>query len=70
MEGYEMLVLSRKVGDAVLIGDGIKVFVVKLEGGRVRLGVEAPESVRILRGELEDRTEVPAVHGRIPTACR
>jgi hypothetical protein len=32
--------------------------------------VEAPESVRILRGELEDRTEVPAVHGRIPTACR
>ncbi len=64
-----MLVLSRKVGDAVLIGDGIKVFVVKLEGGRVRLGVEAPESVRILRGELEDRTEVPAVYGPILTAC-
>lgn len=54
-----MLVLSRKVGETVLIGDGIKVTVVKVEGGRVRLGVEAHENTRILRAELEGWREVP-----------
>ena len=47
-----MLVLSRKPGEKVVIGDGITVTVLEVVGGRVRLGVEAPGDVRILRGEL------------------
>ncbi len=48
-----MLVLSRKIGETITIGDNIKVSVIRLEGGRVRLGVDAPSDVRILRAELE-----------------
>ena len=48
-----MLVLGRKTGETITIGDNIKVSVIKLEGGRVRLGIDAPEDVRILRAELE-----------------
>lgn len=48
-----MLILSRKAGEVVHIGDKIKVSIMKLAGGRVRLGIEAPEDVRILRGELD-----------------
>ena len=54
-----MLVLSRKAGETINIGEGVKVSVIRLEGGRVRLGVEAPENVRILRGELDEWSAVP-----------
>jgi carbon storage regulator len=47
-----MLVLTRKIGEKVVIGNGITVTVVRSEGGRVRLGIDAPGDVRILRGEL------------------
>lgn len=47
-----MLVLSRKVGEQILIGQGIRVTVVAQEGGRVRLGIEAPNHVPIVRREV------------------
>lgn len=47
-----MLVLSRKVGEAIKLGDDITVVVTAIKGGRVRLGVEAPKDVVISRGEL------------------
>jgi carbon storage regulator len=47
-----MLVLSRKAGEKVVIGGGITVIVVEVQGNRVRLAFDAPEEVRILRGEL------------------
>ncbi|XZE20501.1 carbon storage regulator [Pirellulaceae bacterium SH449] len=50
-----MLVLSRKVGDKVVIDGNITVEVVKINGNRVTLGIEAPASVRILRGELREK---------------
>jgi carbon storage regulator len=50
-----MLVLSRKVGERVLIGDSIWVTVVRLDGDRVRLGIEAPRHVAVLRQELATR---------------
>lgn len=52
-----MLVLSRKVNERIVIGDGIVVTVTKIAGNRVALGVEAPAHCRILRAELE-----PIVH--------
>ena len=47
-----MLILSRKVGEKIVIGDGITVVVSRVSGDRVTLGFEAPPEVRILRGEL------------------
>jgi carbon storage regulator len=46
-----MLVLSRKLSESIVIGDDIVVKVVRLHGGKVRLGIEAPEGIRILRFE-------------------
>lgn len=47
-----MLVLSRKVGERVVIGDRIVVTVLEVKGRQVRLGFEAPANVQIWRGEL------------------
>jgi carbon storage regulator len=48
-----MLVLSRRESERIRLGDSIVVTVVHVGGGRVRLGIEAPADVRVLRGELE-----------------
>jgi len=47
-----MLILSRRVGDAILIDGGIRLVVVACERGGVRLGIEAPAGVTILRAEI------------------
>lgn len=47
-----MLVLSRKVGERITIGDGVVVEVVEVRGRHVRLGIVAPEDVRIWREEV------------------
>jgi carbon storage regulator len=48
-----MLVLSRRVGERIDVGDDISVCIVSMKGGVVRVGVEAPEDVKILRSELQ-----------------
>ncbi|MDB5349908.1 MAG: carbon storage regulator, CsrA [Planctomycetota bacterium] len=54
-----MLVLSRKRDDVILIGDDVRITVVKIDRNHVRLGIEAPGSTSIVREELlldaEDR---------------
>ena len=47
-----MLVVSRKTGERILIGDKIAITVVKIAGGAVRLGVEAPAELAVMREEL------------------
>jgi carbon storage regulator len=47
-----MLVLSRHTGETIQIGEGITVVVLRLGAGQVRIGIEAPNEVVILRGEL------------------
>ena len=47
-----MLILSRKVGERIVIGNDITVVVNRVAGDRVTLGLEAPANVHILRGEL------------------
>lgn len=48
-----MLVLSRKVGERIHVGDNIVLEIRRIAGNRVTLALEAPRDVRILRGELE-----------------
>ncbi len=52
-----MLVLTRKVGQRVLIGDGIEVTVVRISGGNVRIGVVAPAEMPVVREELHDSVD-------------
>lgn len=47
-----MLVLSRKLNEKIVIDGGIVVTVVKIEGGQVRLGIEAPGHVKVYREEI------------------
>ena len=51
-----MLVLTRKLMEKIHIGDEICVTVVRIEGGQVRLGIDAPRSVPVLRDEIRSRT--------------
>lgn len=47
-----MLVLSRKVGERILIGDNIAITIVRVAQGTVRIGVEAPEELNVVREEV------------------
>jgi carbon storage regulator len=59
-----MLVLSRKAGQNVRLGGNVVVTVLELGGGRVRLGIEAPRNVAIVRGELAPRREAELERAR------
>lgn len=50
-----MLVLSRRLNEAIVIGNGIRVCIVEITGQTVRLGIEAPPDVNIVRGELKQK---------------
>ena len=63
-EGGEMLVLSRKLGEKIFIGDQICITVVDIDRGKIRLGIEAPRDVAIFRQEVlpaKAEEEAPAV---------
>ena len=53
-----MLILQRKAGESLIIGDEVEVSVLSVEAGRVRLAIQAPKSVSILRSELKTAAEV------------
>ena len=52
-----MLVLSRKQHQRIRLGDAITVTIVRLAGDQVRLGIDAPREIRVLRDELEPHEE-------------
>ncbi|NMA25069.1 MAG: carbon storage regulator CsrA [Clostridiales bacterium] len=47
-----MLVLTRKQNEGILIGNDIVITVINIEGDKIRLGIEAPKNVRVIREEL------------------
>ena len=47
-----MLILSRKLDESILIGDSITLKVISIDKGSVKLGIDAPANVRVLRSEL------------------
>ena len=54
-----MLVLSRKESESIKIGDSIEITLVRVSGDRVRVGIQAPSDLLILRGELEQHQTLP-----------
>ena len=63
-----MLVLSRKVGEQIQIGDEITVTVVRIAGGSVRLGIEAPKTTPVAREELQESLQQEEVDLQIPNS--
>jgi len=55
-----MLVLSRKVGESIVIGDETTIRVLSVNGNKVRLGIEAPEWIKVMRSELVDPLDAPS----------
>ena len=49
-----MLILSRKQEESILVGDNVKIKVLSIEKGNVKLGIEAPSDISILRQELTE----------------
>ena len=58
-----MLVLTRKPQEKIQIGDNITITIIKTKGKAVRIGIEAPKEISVLRGELvaDEKTETPSV---------
>lgn len=56
-----MLVLSRKESERIRLGDSIVITVVRVSGDKVRLGIEAPSDVLVLREELEPHQQAEAI---------
>jgi carbon storage regulator CsrA len=52
-----MLVLSRKATEQILIGDSIRITLLRVEGRKVKIGIDAPKDLRVIRGELVARDE-------------
>ena len=48
-----MLILSRKIGEQIRIAGDIVVVVKAIQGDRIKIGIEAPKTIRVLRGELQ-----------------
>lgn len=52
-----MLILTRRIGESVVIGDDIKLTVLGVKGSQVRLGIDAPKSVSVHREEIYERIQ-------------
>lgn len=53
-----MLVLSRKRGESIEIGDNVKVSIIEIRGGTVRIGIEAPREVQVSRPDAKCKVEL------------
>ena len=62
-----MLILTRRIGEAVTIGDNIRVIVLGVKGNQVRLGFEAPREVEVNREEVYERRRLEAAQEAAPT---
>jgi len=65
-----MLVLSRRLGETIIIGDDIKITVLGINGNQVRVGITAPKNVEVHREEVYHRIKGEQQHEAIMAATR
>jgi len=53
-----MLVLTRRVSERIQIGEDVVLTIVRIDGNKVRIGIEAPEHVKVKRDELAPKTDL------------
>ena len=58
MEGEIMLILTRRVGEALMVGDDTKIVVLGVKGSQIRLGINAPKDVKVHREEIYEKINV------------
>ena len=63
-----MLVLSRKSMESIEIGDSVVVTVLEIRGNKVRIGIDAPKEIHVLRSELQDQVSDPSGNGSSATS--
>ena len=51
-----MLILTRRVGEALMVGDDTKIVVLGVKGSQIRLGINAPKDVKVHREEIYEKT--------------
>jgi len=64
-----MLMLTRRTGESVMIGDEVKISVLGIKGNQIRLGVSAPREVAVHREEVFKRIQDEAVQSKEPLEC-
>jgi carbon storage regulator len=64
-----MLILGRREGDSILIDGGIRIVVVSCDRGGVRIGIDAPSTVKILRGEIADQVRTENQRAVMPASA-
>ena len=52
-----MLILTRKIGEGIILGDDIRIAVLEIRGKQIRIGIEAPQNVVVLREEIYQRIQ-------------
>jgi carbon storage regulator len=55
MGGMSMLILTRRVGEALMVGDETKIVVLGVKGSQIRLGINAPKDIVVHREEIYDK---------------
>ena len=55
-----MLLLTRKIGETIIIDDGIKITVADIQGNQIRIGIDAPKEVKIYREKIVERMKTEA----------
>lgn len=55
VNGGVMLILTRKIGETLMIGDDIKITILAIKGNQVRIGIEAPKEIDVHRQEIYER---------------
>jgi carbon storage regulator len=64
-----MLILGRREGDSIIIDGGIRIVVVSCDRGGVRIGIDAPSTVKILRGEIADQVRTENQRAVVPPSA-